>query len=96
MLVDRIKKYENATVVLLAHTWKSIPSENFSTQLYSSDLTVFIIGWAFWVEESMITPYVDKKISFWNQTMPHWLVKVVLLEQIRRWRTIKTGKKYHY
>jgi len=96
LLVKRLAQYENAHIVLLAHTGKSMPSEEFSQGLYKHDHTVFVIWGAFGVNEWILERSINAKISFWNQTMPHWLVKVVLLEQIRRWRTIKIGKKYHY
>lgn len=35
-------------------------------------------------------------ISLWSQTMPHGLVKLVILEQLYRARCIWQWKKYHY
>lgn len=96
LLVDECKKYPSAHRVLLAHTWTSLLSEEFSALLYKHDTTVFIVWWPYGVDESVLLPEVHTAISFWKQTLPHGLVKVLLLEQIRRWRTIKTGKKYHY
>ena len=38
----------------------------------------------------------DLSLSFGSVTMPHGLVKLVLLEQIYRCTQIIDGKQYHY
>jgi 23S rRNA pseudoU1915 N3-methylase RlmH len=37
-----------------------------------------------------------KEISFGAITMPHWLAKLVLIEQLYRCKTIQIWKSYHY
>ncbi len=96
LLIKHLEKYKNSYHILLAHTWESLSSEKFSKNLYKHDHCVFVIWWPFWVNETLLMPHINQSISFWKQTMPHGLVKIVLLEQIWRWRTIEVGKKYHY
>lgn len=57
---------------------------------------VFCIGWPYGLDEAILLPFIHKKISFGTITMPHGLVKLVLLEQIYRISMITKGKKYHY
>jgi 23S rRNA pseudoU1915 N3-methylase RlmH len=60
--------------------------------------SVFIIGWPYWVDEEKIKNEIPsiKEISFGAITLPHWLAKLTLVEQLYRVSTIWIWKKYHY
>lgn len=57
---------------------------------------IFIIWWAYWVEDSLILPMVDKKISFSPMTFPHAQAIMMLYEQIYRSFCIKKWTNYHH
>ncbi len=82
--------------ILLSHRWPSRTSEDFSAYLEKHQQVTFLIWWAFGVNEEVILPSVDATLSFGKQTMPHWVVKVILLEQLWRAYTLQIWKKYHY
>lgn len=82
--------------VLLSHRGGSLLSEQFATMHKKHPAVMYLIGWPYGVDESVLEPIINTKISFGKQTMPHGLVKLVLLEQIRRVQTILINKKYHY
>ncbi len=81
--------------ILLSLEWDDISTEKFSSLIWHWSV-VLIIWWPYGLIESRLEWLIDKKISFWKQTMPHGLVKLVLLEQIYRSGTLLSGKKYHY
>ncbi|GHU59191.1 ribosomal RNA large subunit methyltransferase H [Clostridia bacterium] len=57
-----------------------------------NDNVCFIIGGSHGLSESVVT---DRSISLGRLTLPHELARVVLLEQIYRGFTIRSGGKYH-
>ncbi len=57
---------------------------------------IYIIWWPYWLDENIIKPYIHEYMSFGKITMPHWLAKLVLIEQIYRIESIRIGKEYHY
>lgn len=86
-------------VIALAIEGKQFPSEEFSKKL--SDITVsgysditFIIGGSLGLD-----PQVKKRanllMSFGQLTLPHQLMKLVLIEQIYRAFMIQQGSPYH-
>lgn len=80
--------------ILLSLDWKMLDSMQFS-QIFDQDIN-FFIGWAYGFDETRLEKLFDLKICFWKLTFPHWLAKLVLLEQIYRANCIKSWKKYHY
>jgi len=64
-------------------------------QMQYSDI-VFIIGWAYWVDLSLIEKNIDFKISLSPMTFPHAQAIMMLFEQIYRASCIKKGIKYHH
>lgn len=91
------KKYQNFQKILLIKEWKILSTEEFWKMINWKDC-VFIIWWPYWVDRNEIKwKFSDlKEMSFWAITMPHWLAKLVLIEQLYRCKTIEMGKKYHY
>ncbi|MGN0531449.1 MAG: 23S rRNA (pseudouridine(1915)-N(3))-methyltransferase RlmH [Eubacterium sp.] len=76
-----------------------LSSPDFSKHIESvavkgfSEIT-FIIGGSFGLSDEVKTPG-NYKLSFGKLTLPHQLMRVVLLEQIYRAFTISAGTKYH-
>lgn len=89
------KKYQDRNKVLLIKSWEQYSTEEFGKFLWYKK-TVFIIWWPYGLDEDRITKEWVKKVSFGKITLPHWLAKLTLLEQIYRIWTIESGKKYHY
>ena len=86
-------------VIVLAIEGKSLSSEEFSKQLEQAPINgfstlTFVIGGSLG-----ISPQVKKRanlsISFGRLTLPHQLMRLVLVEQIYRAFTIQQGSPYH-
>lgn len=98
---DRImaKIGERDFVVALAIEGQQFPSEEFSKKL--SDITVgghstitFIIGGSLGLDSS-VKKRANLLMSFGKLTLPHQLMKLVLIEQIYRAFMIQQGSPYH-
>ncbi|HEM2542335.1 TPA: 23S rRNA (pseudouridine(1915)-N(3))-methyltransferase RlmH [Streptococcus suis] len=98
---DRImsKIGERDFVIALAIEGKQFPSEEFSQKISDiavngySDIT-FIIGGSLGLE-SCIKKRANLLMSFGQLTLPHQLMKLVLIEQIYRAFMIQQGSPYH-
>lgn len=100
-----IKKLKNLRsesffVVMLSKEGKSRTTEQRKDMIMSkknkSIDIIFIIGGPFGLREELLDDYLDSKLCFGGVTMPHGLVKLVVLEQIYRCFQIISGKNYHY
>lgn len=86
-------------VIVLAIEGKQLPSEAFAKQLAEvtlagySDIT-FIIGGSLGVDPT-IKQRANSKMSFGLLTLPHQLMRLVLIEQIYRAFMIQQGSPYH-
>ena len=86
-------------VIVLAIEGKQFPSEEFSQKLEAiavngySDIT-FIIGGSLGLSKS-IKQRANLKMSFGLLTLPHQLMRLVLIEQIYRTFMIQQGSPYH-
>ena len=91
------KKYQNYKKFLLAKEWKFLATEELWKQIKWQNC-VFIIWWPYGLSrDELKNKFSDlKEISFWAITMPHWLAKLVLIEQLYRCKTIQIWKNYHY
>jgi len=90
------KDYKWYYKILLIKSWTQLDTIQLKQQLIWKWKIVFIIWWPYWLDEENINKHIDTKISFWKITLPHWLAKLVLLEQIYRIQTLQSWKKYHY
>jgi 23S rRNA (pseudouridine1915-N3)-methyltransferase len=95
------KKYSNYSKILLSKSGEQYSTEDLWFFLNKSGFdnggkTVFIIWWPYGFDENKLLDIWVKRISFGKITLPHWLAKLTLLEQIYRIWTIESGKKYHY
>lgn len=96
LILERLeKKYKDWNKILLSKEWKNYSTEDLWKFLWKQK-NVFIIWWPYWTNESKLINFGIKRISFGKITLPHWLAKLVLLEQIYRIGSINSGKKYHY
>ena len=86
-------------VIVLAIEGKTLSSEEFSKQLEQAPINgfstlTFVIGGSLG-----LSPQVKKRanlsISFGRLTLPHQLMRLVLVEQIYRAFTIQQGSPYH-
>lgn len=98
LLIKKIthKKYTNAQIILLEKDGKQFTSEWFASLTKPGSHVLFIMWWPYGIDIEKIRPYVQKIISFWKQTLPHGLAKVVLLEQLYRSSMIAENRSYHY
>lgn len=86
-------------VIVLAIEGKTLSSEEFSKQLEQAPINGFSTL-AFVIGGSLgLSPQVKKRanlsISFGRLTLPHQLMRLVLVEQIYRAFTIQQGSPYH-
>lgn len=90
---------EREFVVVLAIEGKTLYSEEFSKQLEqasingSSTLT-FVIGGSLGLSKE-VKKRANLSVSFGRLTLPHQLMRLVLVEQIYRAFTIQQGSPYH-
>ena len=97
--MDKLKKYPNASILLLDLKGKQYTSEEFAEkidniQTYSSSTIVFVIGGSLGMSQELLN-YSQDKICFSKMTFPHQLISVFLLEQIFRAFKILNNETYH-
>ena len=98
-IIDKLKKYPNADVILLDLKGKSYSSEEFTQkidyiQTYSNSNIIFVIGGSLGMSQELLNMYSDK-ICFSKMTFPHQLIRLFLLEQIFRAFKILNNETYH-
>lgn len=95
-----IEKIQNqAYTMALDERGKSLKSRNFANKLQNlsdegQNHIQFIIGEANGLPQS-VTQKSDFLLSFGNQTWPHMLCRVMLIEQVYRAQQIIAGHPYH-
>ena len=90
---------ERDFVVVLAIEGKTLSSEEFSKQLEQASIKgystlTFIIGGSLGLAP-VVKNRANLSVSFGRLTLPHQLMKLVLVEQIYRAFTIQQGSPYH-
>ncbi len=94
-----INKYLKGYIVTLEVKGKKLTSENLSKKIEdlktagNSEIT-FVIGSSYGLHKN-ISDKSNFKLSFSDFTLPHQLMRVVLLEQVYRAFCISSGKTYH-
>lgn len=96
-IIDK-NKYLEKEIILLDKTGKNFSSEGFSKFLEKKmdrgyKEIVFFIGGPNGISDTIVKS--NFCMSFGNQTWPHLLVRVMLIEQIYRALTILQGHPYH-
>ncbi|WP_261087136.1 23S rRNA (pseudouridine(1915)-N(3))-methyltransferase RlmH [Streptococcus mitis] len=86
-------------VIVLAIEGKIFSSEEFSKQLEEASIKgfstlTFIIGGSLGLSSS-VKNRANLSVSFGRLTLPHQLMRLVLVEQIYRTFTIQQGSPYH-
>lgn len=86
-------------VVVLAIEGKTLSSEEFSKQLEQASINgfstlTFIIGGSLGLSHQ-VKKRANLFLSFGRLTLPHQLMRLVLIEQIYRAFTIQQGSPYH-
>lgn len=90
---------ERDFVVVLAIEGKTFSSEDFSKQLEQASIKgystlTFIIGGSLGLAP-IVKNRANLSVSFGRLTLPHQLMRLVLVEQIYRSFTIQQGSPYH-
>ena len=86
-------------VIVLAIEGRTLSSEEFSKQLEEASIKgfstlTFIIGGSLGLSSS-VKNRANLSVSFGRLTLPHQLMRLVLVEQIYRAFTIQQGSPYH-
>lgn len=90
------KKYQQHYKIMMSKDGKLVDTETLENMIHKQNHVVFIIWWPYGLNENQINSAIDDKIGFGKITLPHWLAKLTLIEQIYRCETIRSGKSYHY
>ncbi|MBC1322320.1 23S rRNA (pseudouridine(1915)-N(3))-methyltransferase RlmH [Listeria welshimeri] len=90
---------DDAHVIALAIDGKMKSSEEFATDLdklatYGKSKVTFVIGGSLGLSEAVLKRS-DEQISFGRLTLPHQLMRLVLVEQVYRAFRIVRGEPYH-
>lgn len=90
---------ENAYVFALAIEGKQRTSEEFSKEIDQLGISgksqlVFVIGGSLGLSEAVLKRS-NTQISFGKMTLPHQLMRLVLVEQVYRGYRIMKGEPYH-
>ena len=90
---------QNAYVYALCIEGKQVSSEGFAEEMKQLALSgnsevCFIIGGSLGLDER-VKARAQKRMSFSMMTLPHMLMRVVLLEQIYRTFKINNNESYH-
>jgi 23S rRNA pseudoU1915 N3-methylase RlmH len=90
------KKYQQHYKILMSKDGKLTTTEQLEKTIHKPNHVIFIIGWPYGLNENQLDSIINEKIWLWKITLPHWLAKLTLIEQIYRSETIRSGKSYHY
>ena len=86
--------------IMLSKDWIPKTTEQlveiYNKSLQNDQNIIYIIWWPYGLDEAMVRPYISEYISFGKITVPHGLAKLIIVEQIYRVETIRSGKDYHY
>ncbi len=93
------KIHPDAHVIALAINGKTRSSEELAAHLnslmtYGTSKIVFVIGGSLGLHEDVLKRS-NEQLSFGKMTLPHQLMKLVLLEQVYRSFRIIKGEPYH-
>jgi 23S rRNA (pseudouridine1915-N3)-methyltransferase len=97
-ILKKVKELGTCHVVLMSEWGKRLTSVNFAEwtrqTFEKSSKTVFVIAGAEGFSEEVIKS-CQEKISLSEMTFPHKLARILLIEQLYRAQTIRTGHPYH-
>lgn len=97
-ILKKVKELGSCHLVLMSEWGKRMTSVNFAEwtrqTFEKSSKTVFVIAGAEGFSEEVIKS-CQEKISLSEMTFPHKLARILLIEQLYRAQTIRTGHPYH-
>lgn len=97
-ILKKVKELGSCQLVLMSEWGKRMTSVNFAEwtrqTFEKSSKTVFVIAGAEGFSEEVIKS-CQEKISLSEMTFPHKLARILLIEQLYRAQTIRTGHPYH-
>jgi 23S rRNA (pseudouridine1915-N3)-methyltransferase len=106
--MDKVKKMEATIigralsptdyVIALDEIGREFDSPTFAIwleELLTKREIAFVIGGVYGLDET-IRSRADLVLSFSRFTFPHQLIRLLLIEQLYRAKTISSGKTYHY
>lgn len=95
---DILNKLPKGYNILLDIKGELLSSEELSSKLEKlelfNDTINFIIGGSYGVSD-LVKEKADYRISFSRMTFPHNLIRIMLLEQVYRAKTISNNMPYH-
>ena len=88
---------EDTFLVALDERGTSFSSVDFAGYLdkLSGKEVTFVIGGVYGLDKTILDR-AGLSLSFSSFTFPHQLIRLMLIEQLYRCQTIRTGKTYHY
>ncbi len=97
-IIKALNKYSQDKIIILDEKGRDFKSREFAEFLgkNSQDNLVFVIGGALGLSDEILNYAGATKISLSKMTLPHEMVRLVLVEQIYRAIAINKDKKYHY
>lgn len=96
-LLKRLEtNYAEADVYILDESAQQLASIKWPDLLKSSRKKVFVIGGTTGLIKELFVKNNFNFLSLSAMTLPHELVRVVLLEQLYRASCLSRGKQYHY
>jgi 23S rRNA (pseudouridine1915-N3)-methyltransferase len=98
LILDRHQKNNKSDTVmyLLSKEWKQLSTLQLVDLMKQTSHQVRMIGGPYGLDEDRLKSMIQWRIAFGQITLPHWLAKLTLLEQVYRAQTIVEGKQYHY
>ena len=98
-ILEKLKKYPGANVILLDLKGRQYSSEEFAQKLdnmqtYGASTIIFVIGGSLGMSKELLD-YSNDKVCFSKMTFPHQLIRLFLLEQIFRAFKILNNETYH-
>ena len=91
------EKWYNIYLDILWESLGSMDLHNTIEKLFLNYSKINIIIWgAYWVDDKILNPLINKKLSLSKMTFPHSLSLLIILEQIYRIENIKKNTWYHH
>jgi 23S rRNA (pseudouridine1915-N3)-methyltransferase len=95
-IIEKLSTIKDSYTILLAKEGKQISTESLVDLVAKHNSLVFVIWWPYGIDHPTLEKHIHQKIAFGEMTMPHWLAKLVILEQVYRVKMIGEGREYHY
>lgn len=86
---------DRARVILLDERGTALSSPDLARWLEERPAATFVIGGAYGIDGRVVAR-ADDRLSLSKLTLPHQLVRIVLLEQLYRAFTLQHGHAYHH